>query len=224
MAIFSVVEGAGAEAVLQHIIEEPANVVMVILGKPRNLPKILEVGIGRAEAVLDIRRVVHVPNATDISASQRQEIEGTGSPKPVVGFYGLRNSDDQLAPIDFRSKVKLDFDNALIEQIAQEYFSGGSILPPEKPGRDEDEKLLQAAREYLAAAEETSRAVRAFRQSANLSGLDAIENQMRDSAERGSMNSRSSSRSATRRSSRKSRRTIVPSRRRASFVFGSGLS
>ncbi len=80
--------GTAVNARLQEIIDEDLTVVLVILDSPPDLARILAVADGRAQALSQQRRAVHVTNSNMLSAQRRTEIRGPAG-DCVAAVYGL---------------------------------------------------------------------------------------------------------------------------------------
>lgn len=100
MAIFTVLpsksdsNAADAMPILRGLIAEPVSVVYLIVGKPRGIERILEVGIGRAEAFPGTRRVVWAPDPQVLDAPLLKEIQEAlpGAAKVVAVVFGLEDT------------------------------------------------------------------------------------------------------------------------------------
>ncbi|TAH37341.1 MAG: hypothetical protein EYC70_10240 [Planctomycetota bacterium] len=106
---------ADAPAILRHIIHEPATVVMMILGRPPGIERILEVAIGRAEAAAQTRRVVHAPDPEVLEQATIDDIRA--GKNHVSAAYGLRDTiAARLLSGPAKDKIEVEIAFALAEQ------------------------------------------------------------------------------------------------------------
>lgn len=114
MAILTVISKAlhpttvAASAVLRHIIDDPLNVVEVIVGNTADTPNIVAIGVGRASAYPDLRCVVQVLEPDAIDPADLAEIQGPQA-DAIAAFYGLKDKvAERLDATDAEDKFEVE--------------------------------------------------------------------------------------------------------------------